>query len=184
MIRHHPRGSPGQEVWNQHTYHITNVEEDGRIPSRETPNWRVAGFNNFRQNLPDFSPFAAPDLTVEWVRGDTSECPAALRVQARVCNRGDVRVGAGRAVRFYAGPLPGAAEIDCDPPVTTAGVMAPDRCEVVTCRWEGAPVRPDVGELTVCADDLGGCSGPGADNECDETNNSFFASDLACSPLG
>lgn len=41
---------PTRPIWNEHTYHITNVRADGTIPPIETPNWQVAGFNNFRLN--------------------------------------------------------------------------------------------------------------------------------------
>jgi hypothetical protein len=175
---------PTRRIWNQHAYHITNIEEDGRLPVRERPNWRVPGFNNFRQNLPDFSPFAAPDLVVDWIRPDRSSCPDALRIQARVCNRGDVRVGAGVRVRFYVGDPASGSEIACAPEVLTGGVLAPDRCETVVCRWVGAPAEPDTARVTACVDDLGGCTGPGANNECDEDNNSLLSPDLSCSPLG
>jgi hypothetical protein len=37
-------------MWNQHTYHITNVNVDGSIPAIEQNNWQVSGFNNFRLN--------------------------------------------------------------------------------------------------------------------------------------
>ena len=179
------RWVPTRRIWNQHTYHITNVEEDGRLPVRERPNWLVDGFNNFRQNLPDFSPYAAPDLTVESVRGDDSSCPDALLVYARVCNRGDVRVGSGVRVRFYVGEPSAATELDCGGPVATTGVLYPDGCETVMCRWPGAPIEPESARITVCADDDDGdCAGVGANNECNEDNNSLVSPDLSCSPLG
>ncbi|MBK6923110.1 MAG: VCBS repeat-containing protein [Deltaproteobacteria bacterium] len=37
-----------RRIWNQHTYHVTNVREDGRIPAVEVPHWR--GLNTFRTN--------------------------------------------------------------------------------------------------------------------------------------
>ncbi|MEM6992178.1 MAG: VCBS repeat-containing protein [Myxococcota bacterium] len=37
-----------RRVWNQHTYHVTNVHEDGTIPTVETPAWD--GLNTFRTN--------------------------------------------------------------------------------------------------------------------------------------
>ncbi len=40
-----------RRIWNQHAYHVTNVEEDGTIPAMEVPNWTVPSLNNFRQNL-------------------------------------------------------------------------------------------------------------------------------------
>ncbi|PRQ08623.1 FG-GAP-like repeat-containing protein [Enhygromyxa salina] len=36
----------GRRIWNQHTYHVTNVREDGTIPQFEPPNWE--GLNTFR----------------------------------------------------------------------------------------------------------------------------------------
>ncbi|PRP90333.1 FG-GAP repeat protein [Enhygromyxa salina] len=36
----------GRRIWNQHTYHVTNVREDGVIPQFEPPNWQ--DLNTFR----------------------------------------------------------------------------------------------------------------------------------------
>jgi hypothetical protein len=38
-----------RRIWNQHTYHVTNVREDGTIPQYETPSWEL--FNTFRTNI-------------------------------------------------------------------------------------------------------------------------------------
>jgi hypothetical protein len=32
-----------RRIWNQHTYHVTNVREDGTIPSFEQPSWSMLG---------------------------------------------------------------------------------------------------------------------------------------------
>ncbi|MCA9714430.1 MAG: hypothetical protein KC468_07065, partial [Myxococcales bacterium] len=37
-----------RRIWNQHTYHVTNVREDGTIPQYEQPNWET--LNTFRTN--------------------------------------------------------------------------------------------------------------------------------------
>ncbi|MES2643142.1 MAG: VCBS repeat-containing protein [Myxococcota bacterium] len=37
---------PSRPVWNQFAYHITNVDDDGGIPTNEEPNWER--WNNFR----------------------------------------------------------------------------------------------------------------------------------------
>ena len=51
-----------RDVWNQHTYHITNVLQDGTVPTDEQPNWLVPGLNNFRLNqyLPGEQPVPEP----------------------------------------------------------------------------------------------------------------------------
>jgi len=37
-----------RRIWNQHTYHVTNVREDGTIPQNEPPSWEST--NTFRTN--------------------------------------------------------------------------------------------------------------------------------------
>jgi hypothetical protein len=37
-----------RRIWNQHTYHVTNVREDATIPQFEEPNWKT--LNTFRTN--------------------------------------------------------------------------------------------------------------------------------------
>ncbi len=45
-------------IWNQHDYHVTNVNNDGSIPQKERPFWIQPGLNAFRQNT-----FLPEDLT-------------------------------------------------------------------------------------------------------------------------
>jgi hypothetical protein len=40
------RWMPARRIWNQHSYHITNVREDGTIPQQQPANWLT--FNTFR----------------------------------------------------------------------------------------------------------------------------------------
>ena len=42
------RFAPSRRVWNQHTYHHSNIAEDGRVPTHEPPHW--AESNDFRSN--------------------------------------------------------------------------------------------------------------------------------------
>ena len=35
-----------RSLWNQHTYHITNIEDDGTVPLSEKNNWD--SWNNYR----------------------------------------------------------------------------------------------------------------------------------------
>ncbi|MCA9705392.1 MAG: hemolysin, partial [Myxococcales bacterium] len=37
-----------RRIWNQHTYHVTNVREDGTIPQNEPPSWEL--LNTYRTN--------------------------------------------------------------------------------------------------------------------------------------
>ena len=40
------RWVPARRIWNQHTYHVTNVREDGTIPAHESKSWE--DLNTFR----------------------------------------------------------------------------------------------------------------------------------------
>lgn len=74
--------APARPVWNQFAYHITNVNNDGSIPTEQTENW--LSWNNFRAGgtelgpshwLSDLSP-GEPELCLE-------ECGAG-RVRVRI----------------------------------------------------------------------------------------------------
>lgn len=42
----HSSWAPARPVWNQGSYHITNVDDDGGIPAEQAPNWET--WNSFR----------------------------------------------------------------------------------------------------------------------------------------
>ena len=52
-----------RQIWNQHTYHITNVNPDGSIPVSEDDNWLEPGLNNFRLNT--FGQFEGPPCDID-----------------------------------------------------------------------------------------------------------------------
>jgi hypothetical protein len=43
------RWVPTRRIWNQHTYHVSNVREDGVIPVLEPKSWLET--NTFRTNV-------------------------------------------------------------------------------------------------------------------------------------
>ncbi len=88
-----------RRVWNQHAYHVTNINEDGSVPTQESANWTVPRLNNFRQNVQPEGEFSAPDLVVSVY----SECFDGLRSHATVRNIGQAAVPAGVVVGFYEG---------------------------------------------------------------------------------
>jgi hypothetical protein len=52
---------PGRKIWNQHAYHITNVNDDGTIPTHADLNWE--SYNSFRSgDLATADGLLAPDL--------------------------------------------------------------------------------------------------------------------------
>ncbi|MCB9602343.1 MAG: hypothetical protein H6724_11675 [Sandaracinus sp.] len=90
-----------RRIWNQHTYHVTNVDEDGRIPAREANNWTTPGLNNFRQNVQPDGLFDAPDLVLVDLNASTAGCPTEIRLTVRVLNAGRSGAPAGIPVTFY-----------------------------------------------------------------------------------
>lgn len=91
-----------RRVWNQHPYHVTNVEEDGSIPVAQLSNHLEEGLNNFRQNVQPSGQFSAPDLVVSL----RPNCEGTYGVIARVLNVGEAPVGPGVPVGLYEGPTP------------------------------------------------------------------------------
>ncbi len=91
-----------RRVWNEHAYHITNVNEDGTIPTSELANWTQPGLDNFRQNKQPGSEFAAPDAIVTL----HPQCTSPYALVATVTNIGEAALPAGIPVGFYEGTAP------------------------------------------------------------------------------
>ncbi|MBI2391276.1 MAG: VCBS repeat-containing protein [Deltaproteobacteria bacterium] len=95
-------------LWNQHTYHVTNVCDDrdsacvapnvyGSIPRSEQRNWSLGWLNNFRQNVQDKGIFDAPDATVSIA----ARCTTPVQLEASLRNAGLASLPAGVVIGFY-----------------------------------------------------------------------------------
>lgn len=153
-------------IWNQHTYHITNVEDDGAIPAVERNHWLVPEeepYNSFRQNVltGELSPLATFDLTASEIV--CTDSPRAVRV--RVGNAGLATAPAGIPVSFYLGsPTEGGSFLGT---VDTSVDLPSGAFEDVTLALdEGTPCGSS---LFGSADDAGGLAG--TERECREDNN-------------
>ncbi|MEM9071346.1 MAG: FG-GAP-like repeat-containing protein [Myxococcota bacterium] len=95
-----------RSVWNQHAYHITNIEEDGTVPQRQADNFRTPGLNNFRTNRQPGNEFAAADAVVSLI----PICGPESFIEATVRNLGEAVLPRGATVRLTAGTpaMPGA----------------------------------------------------------------------------
>jgi RHS repeat-associated protein len=152
-----------RRIWNQHSYHITNVNDDGTIPPHETGSWTK--YNSYRQNrLTTGCEFAKPDLTASYVR--KTENGADIVLMARLGNGGGSSVAAGVSVSFYdRDPAAGGTLLAT---TATAAALAPGAFADVSVSVPATTVaRP----LWVVADDAGGLVGTVA--ESDETNNAY-----------
>jgi len=170
-----------RRVWNQHAYHVTNVELSGKIPVVAEQNWKVAGLNNFRQNVQGEGLFDAPDLTAQGLGFAFAGCPGqGVTLFAEVCCRGEQLAPPGVPVSFYRGdPRAGGTLLGV---VHTLGPLAPGVCEQVSFLWPDPPVSTSV-DIFVVADDNGGGAVPqGSTNECREKNNVGTIKNVFCRP--
>jgi hypothetical protein len=122
-----------RRIWNQHTYHVTNVNDDATIPAKEAPNWKTKGLDDFRQNVQPKGQFDAPDAIVEVDGG----CANPATIEARVRNIGQASLPAGVAVGFYSGDPKGTStKIGSG---TTKIAIAPGGFDTVTITWKATP---------------------------------------------
>lgn len=150
---------PTRSIWNQHSYHVTNIDDDGDIPQVETQSWTT--HNTYRLNLQQHSGgVQAPDLAA----GDTSSfdrCPVEQLIGVWVENQGELFVPAGLSVAFYAGePSPANTAFAV---TQTSQRLLPGESEFVSVSW----LAPAGGEtVVVLVDDDGTGTDTGAHTEC------------------
>jgi hypothetical protein len=172
----HNRWVRTRRIWNQHAYGVTNVTEDGQIPRVPTPNWQSSGLNNFRQNIHPSGLFDAPDLVIrEIARLECKESQIELAIV--VGNEGSVSVPPGMSTHVVVRTADGR-ELDLGS-VPTKDWLRPglsEQLDVVLPMPEG----PAIGVISVIAtvDDDG--HGGQQHHECDEANNAFTSSSIAC----
>ncbi|MEM7435423.1 MAG: VCBS repeat-containing protein [Myxococcota bacterium] len=155
-----------RQVWNQHSYHVTNIDASGEVPVTEADNWATPGLNNYRQNVQGAGVFNAPDLSVAGLSVNTSSCPASIGIQAQIANTGSLGVGAGVPVGFYQGVPPDGALLGFDETTTP---LLPGQSETLV--WAFTPGVGDVGpwDFYVLVDDE--AAGLSLALECGEDNN-------------
>ncbi len=160
------RWVPTRQVWNQHTYHITNVLDDGSIPAQEPRHFTRAGTNSFRLNVQPGGLFNAPDLAVENVDIRNPACGTDVEVElaVTVTNRGALGVAAGTSVEVVA-ERGGTTEVVGT--VQTTKRLLPGQSETLLTTWT-PPSSWVSGGFTARAE----VDPDGEVNECDEGNNS------------
>jgi hypothetical protein len=163
-------------LWNQHTYSITNVNDDGTIPqtSKWIPNFTMRGYNNYRQNSQGTASFEnLPDLIVRFDRAPA--CVAnggSFNVQATLCNRGRRSVPVGVPITFS-----DAARTSVLCTVYTGAPVAPSSCVLVGCVTNTNPV----GSTIVATANDDGKGGRGT-VECNYDNDVSQTVVGACAP--
>lgn len=152
-----------RRIWNEHTYHITNINEDGTVPKKEAPNWTQPGLDDYRTNKQPGSVFGAPDAVVSLA----PQCDGGYSLVATVRNLGEASMPAGIPVGFYEG-APGSGKLLGTVPTTK--VLFPAGAENVTLTLMNPPADIQNGKQTVYAVVDDGMMTPNF-HECDTTNN-------------
>jgi RHS repeat-associated protein len=135
-------------MWNQHSYHITNILPDGSIPKFEKRNWEI--YNSFRENgtLNECSS-VWPDLTASYLR--VSNSGGNMILTARIGNAGSDNTPAGVSTAFYGGDPSRNGNLLGT--VRTTGILKPGYYEDV---FITIPARQcTAGTVWVSADDTG-----------------------------
>ena len=91
-----------RSIWNQHSYHITNINDDGGIPQHEQHSWLV--HNSYRLNtFVDRDPLAAPDLSVALLKLIDRGAGRPFSLRVRVGNGGATSSLDGVRLDFHEG---------------------------------------------------------------------------------
>ncbi len=136
------RWMPSRAMWNQHSYHITNINDDGTIPLSEKPNYK--SFNNYRQNVQGAagSQPPRPDATTRIeLPPDVGDCVKLFRLGGVVCNRGAADLPAGYPATFYLGdPRKPGARVLCTG--QSSQIIKQGACQPVSCNWDNPSLAP------------------------------------------
>lgn len=158
-----------RRIWNQHSYHVTNITEDGQVPRYEEPNWSNERLNNFRQNVQPGGLFDAPDLQIESIV--LASCNASTdtaEIEVTVTNAGALGVAPGIPVVAYATQDGGTEELIGVE--RTTRFLLPGQSETLTFTWSpagGFSAATFTVRAVVDDDGMGGSEY----NECIEDNN-------------
>lgn len=92
-----------RSVWNEHTYHVSNVNLDGTLPWPEPDSWAPGQSNSYRQNVQGKGVFSSPFLTSCEVKVDMTDCRTGkAKVTATIYNGGALVAKAGVHLTFTA----------------------------------------------------------------------------------
>ncbi len=99
---------PTRSIWNQHAYHIDNINDDGSVPANPVPSWLT--HNTYRLNsFPGRQPFGLPDLAISQLKVQADG--ATYQLSAVIENRGLAEYPEVVEVNFYAEDLKGDSRL-------------------------------------------------------------------------
>jgi hypothetical protein len=178
-----PRWEPARRLWNQFSYHETNINDNLSVPLHEAKrNVEHAPLSATttagacvppppRPPPPTPPPPALVDLTAQL--GPPMCSSSAASFQGAVCNRGTATQSSPVPATFYDGP-PGAATRLC---TAQAGApIAPGQCIPVSCRASGSV--PAMFDLYLRVGDDG--TGSSVAGQCNTANDTAVLRGARC----
>jgi hypothetical protein len=151
-----------RQVWNQHAYSITNVNDDLSIPATPESNW--PDYNSFRQGAPgSFNPTDAPNVYALAYSACQDACGDTVTVYVQVANDGLVRAASTVPVRLYGEDAAGARTL-LDSTTLGSTLDSGERSPPIVFAYAPAEVVGYAQLVVVVDGDL-------AMNECDEADN-------------
>ena len=115
-------------IWNQHAYHITNINDDATLPTTWENHWE--SYNTFRANRQGEVPLNAADVKVSNILVNALECPADIFFRATIENLGAASVPADMPVSLYLIGADGAGQLaetrEVGQPIPPGGVVTMD----------------------------------------------------------
>ena len=174
------RWMPSRSIWNEHAYHITNINDNATVPFKEAPNWK--SWNNFRQNVQS-NLVARPAVDYTGAKSTTIDngglpCSQSERLWAKVCNRGTQIAPSGVSGTFYVGDPRAGGMAVCSG--VTDSPINPGDCTDVHCDWQGAPMTAQ--DIWFRANDDG--SKQNVSSECHNQNDLLHLPGTTCSQPG
>ena len=150
----------GRQVWNQHAYSITNINDDLTIPSPSIPNWPI--YNNFRSgDLNPVSGYGSPDA-VPLAEICTTECYLdRVVVHMKVANQGTAPLRNGIPVEV--GTFDNGEYVPLNIGFTTTILQPGESSESIRFRIELSDIIDNKVQLSVDSLDYA--------SECVESNN-------------
>jgi hypothetical protein len=162
------RWASSRNMWNQHAYSITNINDDGSIPKTDAwkQNFKEPGLNNYRQNRQGATSQELADITGALDASNACQLTMDNKVifTGRICNRGLRGVGSNMPAAFYLGD--DRATPLCK--TETPGPVPKGGCQNIECTIPKTDV-PTNSKITMIVNDVGG--GNRLVDECNYENN-------------
>ncbi len=172
-----------RRIWNQHAYHVTNINENGTVPKEEQANWLNKRLNNYRANAQPADVFNAPNFQPGTLKYDQKKCPDAITLTATVTNAGSLSVK-NVWVSFYI-KVDGKDELLGS--VQYQGIIAPGASVEVSMDWnentsDGKKKYNSPYQIFYKVDDAPGKDTSEFYNECIEDDNTSSATEVKACP--